>query len=67
MRDLFQRTRKISLKNKPMKQRKIIYQTEFKAFLIGTLTEQGKIYEHSENLNKKLENIKKNQSELGMQ
>lgn len=50
-----------------MKQRKIIYQTEFKAFLIGTLTEQGKIYEHSENLNKKLENIKKNQSELGMQ
>lgn len=34
---------------------------EFKAFIIVMLTELGKRLEHSENFNKELENIKKNQ------
>ena len=38
---------------------------EFKALIIRMLTKLRKIiYEHSENVNKELENIKKNQSEL---
>ena len=36
---------------------------EFKALIIGMLTELGKIMdEHNENLNKELENIRKNSS-----
>ena len=38
---------------------------KFKALVIRTLTELGKrMYEHSENFNKELENIEKNQSKL---
>ena len=48
-----------------MKQISNILDKEIKALVIGMLTELGKrIDENSENFNKELENIKKNQSEL---